>query len=318
VQAQIETKAALKQIQDDFIEGEGEADDAAADKRAKKRLDFLAKLKKQEEDFLANDDYKKVELARNRHLAELSALEISTIEKKELEARINAQYDAQRDALDEAAKEKKKVEDIKKAEDDKIKADKELADAKALHDAKIAMQMEAFANAAEIAGRETALGKALLMVKQVLLLKEILMNGKATIAKVKLKASEAAVDFEAGKTKTLASAPFPWNLGLLGGFIVSALPSIIAMKSAMKNVKGMGGGMPSVDTSVPSSSSGSSTPNIQAPNFNVVGNTSAGENMLAGVIGNANSKPIKAYVVEQEITNTQAMARKASAGASIG
>ena len=317
VQAQIETKAALKQIQDDFIEGEGEADDSAADKRAKKRLDFLAKLKKQEEDFLANDDYKKVELARNRHLAELSDLEISTTEKKELEARINAQYDAQKDALDEAAKEKKKVTDLKEAEDAKIKADKELADAKALHDAEIAMQMEAFANAAEIAGRETALGKALLMVKQVMLLKEILMNGKATIEKVKLKAAEANVDFQAGKTKTLASAPFPWNLGLLGGFIVSALPAIIAMKSAMGKIGGAGS-MPSIDSSVPSSSSGSSTPNIQAPNFNVVGNTSAGENMLAGVIGNANSRPVRAYVVEQEITNTQAMARKASAGASIG
>lgn len=316
VKAQMEVKAALKQIQEDFLEGEGESDDAAADKRKKKRLDFLAKLKKQEEDFLASDSYKKVELARNRHLAELSELEISTTEKKELEARINAQYDAQKEALDAEAREKKKLQDTKDAEDAAKAAEEASREAKRLHDEKLQMQMEAFANAAEIAGRETALGKALLMVKQVMLLKEILMNGKATIAKVKLKASEAAVDFEAGKTKTLASAPFPWNLGLLGGFIVSALPSIIAMRSAMKNVKGSGGGSLSVNTSIPSS--GGSTPQIQAPSFNVLGRTSAGENMLAGAIGNANQRPVKAFVVEQEITSAQSMARNAAVSASIG
>ena len=40
--------------------------------------------------------------------------------------------------------------------------------------------------------------------------------------------------------------------------------------------------------------------------------------MLAGAIGNANNQPLKAYVVEQDVTNTQAMARKAQASASLG
>lgn len=57
------------------------------------------------------------------------------------------------------------------------------------------------------------------------------------------------------------------------------------------------------------------TPVIQAPSFNVVGATQTSQ--LAQTIAGAEEKPIKAFVVESEITSAQALARSVMFNSSI-
>ena len=52
------------------------------------------------------------------------------------------------------------------------------------------------------------------------------------------------------------------------------------------------------------------------PSFNIVG--AAPENQLAQAIGEQEEKPIKAFVVSNEVTNAQALERNIVEGASIG
>lgn len=58
------------------------------------------------------------------------------------------------------------------------------------------------------------------------------------------------------------------------------------------------------------------TPQIQAPNFNVVGSTQ--QSQLAQVISGQEDKPIKAFVVADDVTTTQELLRKVLTGASLG
>jgi len=54
----------------------------------------------------------------------------------------------------------------------------------------------------------------------------------------------------------------------------------------------------------------------QPPAFNVVG--AAPENQLAQTLGEREDRPVKAYVVGDDVTNQQALDRKITEGASIG
>ena len=58
------------------------------------------------------------------------------------------------------------------------------------------------------------------------------------------------------------------------------------------------------------------TPQIQAPAFNVVGATQ--ESQLAQAISGQEEKPVKAFVVADDVTTTQELLRKAAAGATLG
>ena len=87
--------------------------------------------------------------------------------------------------------------------------------------------------------------------------------------------------------------------GLAAAFSGKQIQSILSVDE-----KG-GGSIPSISTSAP-----------QAPSFNVVG--AAPENQLAQVIGQKEDKPIKAFVVSNDVTNAQALDRNIVEGASIG
>jgi len=107
--------------------------------------------------------------------------------------------------------------------------------------------------------------------------------------------------------KTAAASPittvFPAypivQAGLAAAF---AATNIAKIKSTS-----MSGGGGSVDR-------GSAAP--QAPDFNIVG--AAPENQLAQTLGEREERPVKAYVVGDDVTNQQALDRKISEGASIG
>ena len=88
------------------------------------------------------------------------------------------------------------------------------------------------------------------------------------------------------------------------------------MKSTKKAAAEAGGGGGS-DISVPTLNTGASLKQA-APSFNVIGKTSNDANLVANAIGKTNEQPLKAYVVENEITNAQELNRRAEGQASLG
>ena len=104
------------------------------------------------------------------------------------------------------------------------------------------------------------------------------------------------------------------------GYIASAAAVFSSIKGAMtksdKLTSDLGGGtsgggsiaVPKAPTVTPS-----------APSFNVIGKTTAGEDQIRDAINATNKQPtIKAYVVENEMTEAQALARRAEGQASLG
>ncbi len=199
------------------------------------------------------------------------------------------------DAKDEAHE-----KDIENLEE---KKQKELELAEATRQAKY----DALDATIDAAGQETKIGKALFIAKQAMLLKEQIAEAKATIQRITLRASEATVDTAKGAAST-AKVGFPQNIPLLIAFAAQAAGIISSVKAAVNAAKGsasaMGGG------------GGGSISAPATPSFNVVG--PAPENQLAQVIGQKEDKPIKAFVVSNDVTNAQALDRNIVEGASIG
>lgn len=113
--------------------------------------------------------------------------------------------------------------------------------------------------------------------------------------------AQATIDTYVGANKALAQG------GLFGAV---AAAGVIA--SGIANVRTI------LATETPSAPSGGgsapSTPS--APSFNVVG--AAPENQLAETIGQQEQKPVKAFVVSQEVSSQQALDRNIESSAAIG
>ena len=206
--------------------------------------------------------------------------------------------------------EKEAIDLKKEADEAEIERLEELAEKKADIEEKNRQQIYDTLDATiDAAGAETKIGKALFIAKQAILIKEQIAEAKATLQKITLRASEATVDVAKGAAST-AKVGFPQNIPLLIAFAAQAAGIISSVKSAVNAAKGsassMGGG-----------AGGMSAPSApQAPSFNVVG--AAPENQLAQAIGEQEQKPIKAFVVSNDVTNAQALDRNIIEGASIG
>lgn len=96
------------------------------------------------------------------------------------------------------------------------------------------------------------------------------------------------------------------------GPALGAVAAGAAVAAGIANVKKIQSTGPSVSGG--STSVGSTTP--QPPSFNVVG--ASPENQLAQAIGDRDQKPVKAFVVSNEVTTAQSLDRNIIDGASIG
>lgn len=176
-----------------------------------------------------------------------------------------------------------------------------------------AARMQAFDIYTELVGSETAIGKALFLAKQRLILKEQIANAKAAIQKVTMASAESAADGTKAVGKAAASAAPPFNLVpiaiAVGQAALTAKSMIKAVASAKKAAGGMGGGGSVSPVSV-------AAPAAQPAAFNVVG--TAPENQLADSIAGQNERPIKAFVVSDEVSTAQALDRNIIESASIG
>lgn len=157
-----------------------------------------------------------------------------------------------------------------------------------------------------IFGAESAVGKAALVAKQILAAQELILEAKKTITFSSQAAARSAVSVAEGTAQT-AKIGFPQNIPMLIAYALQAVGIISSIKSAVGAAKTSAGGAGgSVQT--PSAPS--------APSFNIVG--AAPENQLAQTIGQQEDKPVKAFVVSQEVSSQQALDRNIESSASLG
>ena len=336
------------------------------------KKEFLAKLKKLEQDTDDTTALEKIQRKRERHLEELKQVVKDKTELKQAEATINAIYDQQTEAQIKINNDKKKkifddftkqfaLQDGTAEENIEAKREAHLAELEQLkidetekEEARLAIknfyngQLDAV-NAAkrvtkqeqdeadlerkkqlisqgldlaiEASGQESKIGQALLKVKQAMALAEMLMKMKTYMTNMKMNAAEGmqttaikgaeqSASIGVGFSNAAKLGP-PFNAIPLALMAVQAGMMVKNMAKSKKDMKkatsGFGGGF---------SGGGGAAP--QAPNFNVIGQTSAGDNLIADTVAGVNNRPIRAFVVDSEITSSQELARNTQDSASIG
>ena len=201
---------------------------------------------------------------------------------------------------------------IREGDEQKIENDEKLIELEERRKDAIFGAMDAVAQAA---GEESKIAKALFLLKTGMIIKEQILAAQATMQRILASAAESGVDGAKGLMKAAAAAPPPANVPLIAIFAAQAAGIAMSIKSAVSTAKSMIG-------SQGGSASGGNMGNVatprtsQAPVFNVVG--SAPENQLAQTIEGQQQKPIKAFVVSNEVSNQQALDRQIENTASIG
>ena len=162
----------------------------------------------------------------------------------------------------------------------------------------------------QFADAESGIGKALLIIKQGLALKETLMDLK----RITFKGTQAVAEAGVSTAENVANSSkigFPQNIITIAGAIAQGVGIVRSVKQAVSKTKAKGIPTPTPLTSPIASTSTASQP----PAFNVVGASSTDQ--LAEAIGSQQQKPVKAYVVSQDVTTAQSLDRNIIDGASI-
>ena len=336
------------------------------------KKEFLAKLKKLEQDTDDTTALEKIQRKRERHLEDLKTVKMNATERAEAVKTIDAIYDAQRDAQIKLNNEKRKkifddftkqfnieaedpseklaqqreahlleLETLKlnetekeeakkaikafyaneeatlKANDRALKQEQDLADL----ETKKQLISQGLDLAIEASGQESKIGQALFKIKQMMALAEMAMQMKTYMVEMKMNAQKAqgklsmdAVNQTGALSEGMANAAKlgpPFNAIPMA---IMAIQSGLMIKNMMKSKKEMkkitgrfGGG---------NMGGGAAAP--QAPNFNVIGQTSNDANLISDTIQGANSRPIRAFVVDKDVTSSQELARNTENIASIG
>lgn len=344
----------------------------AEQKEIDAKKEFLAKLKKLDQDTDDTTALEKIQRKRERHLEELKTIKMTTDEREKAKATIEAMYDQQRDAQIKLNNEKRKkifddftkqfnieaedpseklaqqreahlleLETLKlnetekeeakkaikafyaneeatlKANDRALKQEQDLADL----ETKRQLISQGLDLAIEASGQESKIGQALFKIKQMMALAEMAMQMKAYVVEMKLSAQKAntklemdAVNQSGALSEGMANAAKlgpPFNaipmaiMAIQSGLMVK---NMLKSKKEMKKITGRFGGG--------NMGGGATAP--QAPNFNVIGQTSAGENLIADTVAGVNNRPIRAFVVDKDVTSSQELSRNTETIASIG
>jgi len=308
-----EEKKKAKNKIEEFVEGTGTIEEDPEVKRLQAIEDFKNKLKKKSDDFDAKTRDEKNQLARERHLAELEELQLNEIEKRELIESVNRFYDDKANAIkaeEKALAEEAKLKTAEQLEIDSAAEAQRVIDNENFKKDSINRLLDASIGAA---GQESKIAKALYVVKQILALKELVAQAKTSMAKAKIKAGESMVDVASGYAKSAATLQ-PW---IIAGYAASAIGIVANITSALSNVKKqtkMGGGV-----SMPSIKAPSAAPN-KSPELNVIGSGNATKDTMATVtnsIQRNQDRPLKAYVVESEVSEAQFLSGRSRKSASM-
>lgn len=253
----------------------------------------------------------KIDRDREAHLLELEQLEISEIEKEELKKRIREHYDAlSTEARNANLKEKK--DNIQKQIDEEHK----------LQQARRQALYQTLDTAADVAGKETAIGKALMAMKLAMQLKElgikmgiikdeIAIKGQAAMTEAGIEGAKVGTATAQGMAET-SKVGFPWNVITMAGYALQAaslVKSFAGQKKKLANITKAAGA---------SGGGGSIAAPAAPPSFNVIGGTSAGDELIASTVAGVNDRPMRAYVVDSDVTTSQELRRNTETIASIG
>ena len=321
IQKKADTK--LKKLASTFVEDKTKKDEEGLARLIANREKFFLKLKTIEENAEDKTELEKIERKRLRHIAELELLKLNETEKAEAVIRINDYY-AGLTAIQEK-------EDADKLKEKKIKDKEELdLERQVLRDAeesdrlaKIEGMYGVLDTASEVAGKETAIARALQAIKLAIQLSEL--ASKMGLIKQGLMARAQGAQVEANidgaKTGTAVASGmaesskvgFPWNIITMASYALQAVSLVKAFTGSKKKLNSItssiGGG---------SGGGGGASPSpVSAPSFNVIGATSAGENMIADTVASTNNRTMRAYVVENDVSTSQSLRRNALNMASI-
>ena len=136
------------------------------------------------------------------------------------------------------------------------------------------------------------------------------MQASEGLSSTAIKGAEQSASLNVGFANAAKLGP-PFNaipLALMaiqaGMMIKNMAKSKQEMKKATSGLGGTGRG------------AGATAP--QAPNFNVIGQTTNDANLIADTVAGANNRPMRAFVVDKDITSSQELARNTENEASIG
>ena len=296
----------------------------------KERLDF----EKSVEDALAVWEEQKWLLERERLQEHYDKLIEMTRAKGESTIALETAKFAALKQMDE-----KREEDLKaKEEKEKAEAEREVVRQIRISQAQVRVEEEALKQHQKIAQARIGFATQVSGILQTLAGENeemakvgLILEKGAAIADIVIKSQQSVA------TQTAASAAFKLKTeaayaGLPGGFLVAKgliAANQMSLKKNILNTKISAGlsiaqilatslapkGNDIAAVSAPSESS-TSAPQIQAPSFNVVGATQ--QSQLAQAISGQEEKPIKAFVVADDVTTTQELLRKAVDGATLG
>lgn len=305
VQVEKTQTEALKKVNDAAAEDALETTDDLNEKKISKEDQFIQKLERMREDAEDKSEIQKLERKRQRHLAEMEDLALTEAQRGDLRLKINEYYDnlisANREKTSKYYADQIDAYDAEQAEK-KRKREEE-------HQAKmISLRDQALDSMANAFGEETAMAKAVHAFKTALKIKEILLEAGLIKAKAGADQAETVAEANKGGAKALGSGN-PLKIALavaaIGAVVATSIRSMKKTKSAADQMAAKAGG------------SAGGAGGSSAPSFNVIGATTAGENMIASNVANSNSKPMKAYVLESEVRTAQEMQRKVDKVASL-
>ena len=321
IQKKADTK--LKKLATTFVEDTTKIDTDAEKALIARREKFFLKLKTIEENAEDKTELEKIERKRLRHIAELELLKLNETEKQEAVIRINDYY-AGLKAIQENEDELKLKEKATKDKEEADLASQQLRDKEEeLRQQKIQGMYDVLDTASEIAGKETAIAKALQAIKLALQLSELASKmgiiRQGLVARASGAQVEASIDGAKVGTATASGMAesskvgFPWNIITMASYALQAVSLVKAFTGSKNKLN-------SITSSIGGSSGGggASPSPVSAPSFNVLGATSAGENMIADTVASTNNRTMRAYVVENDVSTSQSLRRNALDMASIG
>jgi hypothetical protein len=285
---------------------------AAIDKKyADAEVERLAKIKKDKDDAdkKVSDDLEKIAEERKKKEDEDAQIKFDMESQARVDAAnlVMADYNYKK-ALGEATfqDEITAFDKTRQLERDDMAARKVSGDALLAFDKETAaarIQIEAAQQEAKLGIISNALGTIAQAV------------GEQTVAGKALAVAQATIDTYLGATKALATYPPPFGAIAAGTVILAGLLSVKKIISTkIPSMPGAKGGSSGGSVSAPSITA-PTIPSVQTPQIQ----TTAGQNptaQIAQTIG-ASQKPIKAYVVSQDISSQQALDRRTNRAATF-
>jgi len=209
--------------------------------------------------------------------------------EQEHQARLN-EIEAEAIAKKQEAEQKKRDAAQKTKQAEQQAAQEKLAREEALKQQTIAMSSQTLGAVSQLLGEQSKAGKAFAI-------------------------AQALINTYQGITAAVASAPFPFNIPAITAAAATgfgAVKNIVSTNVESPSASGGGAARPSSG----GASSQQSQQQVQAPAFNIVGDS--GTNQIADVLGQNQNKPVKAFVVSKEVSSQQELDRNIQGSASLG